>query len=191
MARQYFNSTLADSLITPQSAVSPATSLTAIFSAAQCLKFLSLPYGQNAPSPGQVFHFTCGGLVTTPASGTVIFSIYHGSTTGGTLIATSDTITMPVSATAGYFRLEGDLVYRTISEVATTSTCWYNGWSILSGPSGGTILPVIALMSSNAAVSVDTTGTTANSFGSICVAVTPSVTASTWTPEIAYSSSMN
>jgi hypothetical protein len=196
MARQYYVSPLADSLITPITAVSPGTTPTFIFSITQANKFLALPYGQSAPSPGQIFKCRAGGLVTTPASGTLIFSCYHGpgssATAGGTLIGTSPTITMPVSATAGYFNLEGDLIYRTISEIATTSTCWFNGHVHVCGPSGGTIPVVDYIISSNAVVSVDTTGTgTAGTYGSLNFFVTASITGSSWTPEYAYIYSIN
>jgi hypothetical protein len=195
MARQYFDSTLADSLIVPQSAVSPGTTPTFIFSQAQANKYLPLPYGQNAPSPGQIFHVTAGGLITTPGSGTLIVSVYHGpgtsATGGGTNIGTSETITMPVSATAGFWRLDGDLIYRAISETATTSTCWFNGEFKCGGPNGGTIAPVTLLISSAAAVSVDTTGGTAGAFGALNVFVTPSVTGSSFTPEFAFIRSLS
>jgi hypothetical protein len=189
--RQYFTGALADSLIVPQSAVSPGTTATSIFSIAQANKYLPLPYGQNAPSPGQMFKIVCGGLCTTAASGTLVFSVYHGpgsSTTAfGTLIATSPTLTGPVSVTAGYWRLDGDLIYRSISETATTSTCWFNGILLIVGPSGGTIVDVTWLISSNAAVSVDTTGGGgAAFFGALNIVVTDTTTGSTWTPEFAY-----
>jgi hypothetical protein len=194
--RQYYTSPLTDSLVTPQSAVSPGTTATSILTIAQANKFLQLPYGQNAPFPGQIFRFVLGGLVTTPSSGTVIIAAYHGpgtSTTAfGTLIGTSETVTMPVSATAGYWRLEGDLIYRTVSEVATTSTCWVNADFKLGGPSGGTIALVHGLISSNAAVSVDTTGTgSAGTFGALNFAATPSVTGSSFTTEFAFIESLN
>ena len=194
--RQYFNSPLADSLIVPQAAVSPGTTATSIFSIAQANKYLPMPYGQNAPSPGQIFRFVAGGLMTTPASGTAIISAYQGpgttTTAFGTLIGTSETMTMPVSATAGYWRLEGDIIYRAISEVATTSTCWINAFFKFGGPSGGAIAPVHGLISSNAAVSVDTTGTgAAGTFGALNFSVTPSVTGSTWTPQFAFIQSLN
>lgn len=196
MSRQYFDSMLADSLIAPISAVSPGTTPTFIFSQTQANKFLPLPFGQNAPSPGQVFHVTAGGLLTTPSSGTLIVSVFHGpgtsATAGGTNIGTSETITMPVSATAGYWRLDGDLIYRAISEVATSSTCWFSGEFKCGGPSGGSIAPVTLLISSNAAVSVDTTGAgSAGIFGALNVFVTPSITGSSFTPQFAFVRSYN
>jgi hypothetical protein len=194
--RQYFVGPLADSLIVPQAAVSPGTTNTSIFSIAQSNKYLPLPFGQNAPSPGSIYRVTMGGLLTTPSSGTIIVGVYHGpgttTTAFGTLIGTSETLTPTASMTAGYWRLEGELIYRAISETATTSTVWFSGRFMCGGPSGGALAVTHALVSSNAAVSVDTTGTgSAGTFGSLNVAITPSVTGSTWTPEFAFVEGLN
>lgn len=196
MARQYFVAGLADSLISPIGAVSPATTPTSLFSVAQANKFLPLPYGQNAPSPGQIFRIVCGGLMTT-TTGTLIIAVYHGpgttATAFGTLIATSNTFTPTASITAGYWRLEGTLIYRAISEVTNSSTVWFAAGFDCVGPSGGSLADVSTIISSNAAVStVDTTGSgTAGTFGALNVAVTPSVTGSTWTPQYAFMQSIN
>jgi hypothetical protein len=135
--RQYFVGPLADSLIVPQSAVSPGTTATSIFSIAQANKYLALPYGQNAPSPGSIFRVTMGGLCTTVA-GTNTFTVYHGpgttTTAFGTALAASSALTT-VAATAGNWRLEGNLIYRSVSEVATTSTVWFSGLLVINGPS--------------------------------------------------------
>jgi hypothetical protein len=190
MARQYFETILSDSLIVPAAAVSPATSLTSLFSAAQANKYLPLPYGQNAPSPGQIFRVTCGGLFTSVA-GTFIFTIYHGTGTGGTLLATSATVT-GLAYTAGSFRFEGDLIYRSVSETATTSTAWLAGVMVLAPPSGNTNASITIGLTSAAAVSVDTTGTgSAGTFGAMTIGVTPGTTGSTFTPEYAFIRSMN
>jgi hypothetical protein len=192
--RQYFVGPLADSLIVPQSAVSPGTTATSIFSIAQANKYLALPYGQNAPSPGSIFRVTMGGLCTTVA-GTNTFTVYHGpgttTTAFGTALAASSALTT-VAATAGNWRLEGNLIYRSVSEVATTSTVWFSGLLVINGPSSGTVAPVIGLIQSTTAVSVDTTGTgSAGTFGALNIAVLDSVTASTWTPEYAFIEGLN
>jgi hypothetical protein len=192
--RQYFVGPLADSLIVPQSAVSPGTTATSIFSIAQANKYLALPYGQNAPSPGSIFRVTMGGLCTTVA-GTNTFTVYHGpgttTTAFGTALAASSALTT-VAATAGNWRLEGNLIYRSVSEVATTSTVWFSGLLVINGSSSGTVAPVIGLIQSTAAVSVDTTGTgSAGTFGALNIAVLDSVTASTWTPEYAFIEGLN
>ena len=191
---QTFESPLAGCLITPQSAVSPGTTATSLFAINQANKFLPLPYGQNAPVPGSIFRVTCGGLCTTVA-GTNKFTVYHGpgtSTTAfGTALAASSALTT-VAATAGNWLLEGILVYRTISEIATTSTAWFCGRVDINGPSSGTVAQVTGTIQSTAAVSVDTTGTgSAGTFGALNIAVVESVTASTWTPEFAFMEQLN
>jgi hypothetical protein len=193
--RQYFRGALNDALIVPQSAVSPGTTATSIFSIQQANKYLQLPYGPNAPSPGQVFRVKAGGLLTTPSSGTLIIAAYHGpgstTTAFGTLIATSATFTPTASMTAGYWILDGQLIYRSISELLTTSTCWFCGEFKCCGPSGGSLATTQTLLQSNAAVSVDTTGLGANLFGALNFAVTPSVTGSSFTPEWAFTEAVN
>lgn len=184
MARQYFTGPLADSLIVPITAVSPGTTATSLFSLTQSTKYLPLPFGQNAPSPGSIFRMAFGGLCTT-VPGTNTFTVAHGpgssSTAFGTALAASSALTT-VAATAGNWTVEGILVYRTISEVASSSTAWFSGKIIINGPSSGTVTPVIGLIQSTGAVTVDTTGA-ANVSGSINMSVLESVTASTWTPE--------
>jgi hypothetical protein len=200
MARQYFESPLADSLVAPVSAVSPATTATFLLSngasglIGQSAKFLPLPYGQGAPSPGQIFHICVGGLFTSVA-GTFIFNVYHGSgasaTTGGTALGASQTVT-GLAYTAGFFRIEGDLIYRSISELATASTCWFNGTVITGGPAANTNACQTYALGTTAAVNVDTTGGgTAGTYGAMNIFVTPGTTGSSFTTEYAYIKSVN
>ena len=192
MSRQFYESPLQNGLLIPVAAVSPGTTNTVLLTTNQANLYWGLPFGPNAPSPGQMFRFRIGGLVTTPASGTTIFTLYHGTTTAGTSIAVSETLTLTASITAGYWCCEGDIIYRTISEVSTTSTCWAHGTITVGGPSGGSLAVVIGLLSSNAAVSVDTSGTAAAAlFGALNLSVTPSVTGQSWTTEFAYIQSLN
>jgi len=202
MARQYFHQLLGDSLISPVSAVSPATTATFLLSngatglIGQSAKFLPLPYGQNAPSPGQVFHLCVGGLFTSVA-GTFIFNVYHGSgqgattTTGGVALGASQTVT-PTAYTAGFFRIEGDLIYRSISELATSSTCWFNGTVITGGPAANTNACQVYTLGSASVATVDTTGGgTAGGYGAMNILVTPGTTGSSFTPEYAYMYALN
>jgi hypothetical protein len=193
--RQYFDSPLADGLIVPVSAVSPGAASISLLSISQANKYLPLPYGQNAPSPGQVFKITVGGLCTTVA-GTNTFTVYHGpgssTTSFGLALAASSALTT-VAATAGNWLIEGILTYRAISELVSASTVWFAGKVIINGPSSGTVAPVIGLIQSTAAVTTaDTTGTAAAGlFGSLNIAVAESVTASTWTTEFGFIESLN
>jgi hypothetical protein len=202
MSRQYFHQLLGDSLVSPVSAVSPGTTATFLLSngasglIGQSAKFLPLPYGQNAPSPGSVFHICVGGLFTSVA-GTFIFNVYHGSgqaattTTGGVALGASQTIT-PTAYTAGFFRIEGDLIYRSISELATSSTCWFNGTVITGGPAANTNASQVYTLGSASVATVDTTGLgTAGGFGAMNILVTPGTTGSTFTTEYAYIYGMN
>src|SRR5208282_3066300 len=202
MGRQYFHSLLGDSLITPVSAVSPGTTATFLLSngttglTGQSAKFWPLPYGQNAPSPGQVFHIKMGGLFTSVA-GTFIFNVYHGSgegattTTGGVALGASATVTS-TAYTAGFFRVEGDLIYRSISELATASTCWFHGTVVTGGPGANTNASQVNSMGSASAATVDTTGAgTAGGYGAMNVLVTPGTTGSSFTTEYAYIYGLN
>jgi hypothetical protein len=202
MSRQYFHQLLGDSLVNPVSAVSPGTTATFLLSngasglIGQSAKFLPLPYGQNAPSPGSVFHICVGGLFTSVA-GTFIFNVYHGSgqgattTTGGVALGASQTIT-PTAYTAGFFRIEGDLIYRSISELATASTCWFNGTVVTGGPAANTNASQVYTLGSASVATVDTTGLgTAGGFGAMNILVTPGTTGSTFTTEYAYIYGMN
>jgi hypothetical protein len=195
MARQYFNSLLNDPLISPVSAVSPGTTATFLLSngttglTGQSPTYMPLPYGQNRPGTGQLFHFCLGGLFTSVA-GTFIFNVYHGSgtssTAGGTALGASQTLT-PSAFTAGYFRLEGDLIYRSISELATSSTVWCAWTCVIGGPPANTTAAVVFIGGTASAVSVDTTGQgSAGTYGALNVLVTPGTTGSSFTPEYAY-----
>jgi hypothetical protein len=187
MARQYFTGPLTDALIVPQAAVSPGTTATSLLTVSQANKYLPLPYGQNAPSPGSIFRVKLGGLCTTVA-GTNTFTVYHGPgttpTAFGLALAASSALTT-VAATAGNWELEGLLIYRAISELVSASTVWFSGRIIINGPSSGTVSPVIGLIQSTAAVAtVDTTGTAAAGlFGALNIAILDSVTGSSWTTE--------
>lgn len=200
--RQYFVSPLADSLISPVSAVSPATTATFLLSngttglTGQSAKFWPLPYGQNAPSPGQIFHIKMGGLFTSVA-GTFIFNVYHGSgqgattTTGAVALGASQTITS-TAYSGGFFRIEGGLIYRTVSELATSSTCWFHGTVITGGPAANTTACQAYSLGSASAATVDTTGAgTAGGYGAMNVLVTPGTTGSSFTVEYAYLYSLN
>lgn len=200
--RQYFESPLSDSLITPAAAVTPLAASSYLLTngasglIGQSAKFLPLPYGQSAPSPGQIFHILVGGLFTSVA-GSFIFNVTHGSGTSATTLApgialgASQTIT-PAAFTAGFFRIEGDLIYRSISELATASTCWFAGTVTTGGPAANTTACQVYTVGSAAAVNVDTTGGgVAGAFGAVNIFVTAGLTGSSFTTEYAYIKSVN
>src|SRR5437879_3023661 len=115
MSRQYFNSQSADSSIVAIP-LTPTTTKTFLFSQAQANQFFPLPYGQGAPFAGQVFRFSMGGIIVTPATGTLIIDPVHGNgasaTTGGTDMGASPAQTVTASLASIPWRIEGEIVYR-------------------------------------------------------------------------------
>jgi hypothetical protein len=163
MARQYFNSQLADSSIVAAS-ITPGTTKTFLFTAARANQFFPLPagLGVSAPFAGQIFRFAAGGLITTPATGTLIIEATHGpgssSTAGGTGLGPSPAQTVTASLTSIPWRIEGELIYRTIASSSLGSTAWLTGVFMSQGTlataGGGWVVP----FGSTAAVAVDTSG---------------------------------
>ena len=191
MSRQYFNSTSADSLIVTASTGS-ITALTGIFTPAQANQAFPIGYGQAAPFAGQVYRFSAGGTLTTGLAGTIVITPFFGpgtaqvGVTGGVNLGASAAQNYIPSLTNVPWRMEGELVFRTISAVATTSTAWLSGmfWSQGAIATAGSLMGVA--FGSTAAVSVDTTGTgAAGSFGALNFGITFSVAS---TAQAAYTS---
>lgn len=193
--RQYFDAPLADPLIVPAVAVSPGTVATSLLTVAQANKYLPLPYGQNAPSPGSAFKVRIGGICVT-VSGIVYFVMSHGPgvspTAFGTPIAAEGAGTQTPVAASGNWLLDGILIYRSISEIAGQSTCWFQGF-ITINPISSPLVPVEHLViQSGAAVSVDTTGNGASgTFGALNVSIIDSASGSSWTTEFAFIEQIN
>jgi hypothetical protein len=182
MARQYFNSSVADSIIV-ESSVTPTTTPTSIFTPyTMCNQAFPVGYGLAAPFAGQVYEFTCGGIVTTPATGTLVITPYMGqgasatSFTGAVSLGASAAQTVTASLSGVPWIMYGNLIFRSISSAATSSVCWLSGsfetQGTLATAGGGMGI----VLGSTAAVSVDTTGTVANSYGCLTFVVTFSVT---------------
>ena len=183
MARQYFNSTSADSSIVAAS-ITPTTTKTFIFTNAQANQFFPVGFGQAAPFAGQIYKFAFGGLITTPATGTLIIDPVHGNgsstTAGGTDMGASPAQTVTASLTNIPYIVEGYLAYRSISAVSTTSTAWLTGAFHSQGTLATAGLGWVIPFGSTAAVSVDTTGTAAAGlWGALNFYVTFSVTGAT------------
>lgn len=195
MARQYFNATLADSIIVAAS-ITPTTTKTFILTQAQSNQCFPVGYGQAAPFAGQVYRFAAGGIITTPASGTLTIDPVHGNgasaTTGGTDMGASAAQTVVASLTSQPWRMEGELVYRTISAVSTTSTAWLAGCFTMQGTLATAGSGTSIVFGSTAAVSVDTTGTgTAGVYGALNFYVTFSATGGTFVVEYTSMQSLN
>ncbi len=200
MARQYFGAQSADSLIVASS-FTPTTTKEAILSFNAANQCFPLPFGVNSgPFAGQVFHFTAGGIWTTPGSGTLTIDPFHGPGTaalgsvmaGGTSMGISPAQSVAAVATNIPWILDGYLVYRLISNVATTSTAWLTGmWhtqGTLATAGSGCTIP----FGSTAVVSVDTTGSgTLGTYGALNFAFTFSVSGATVVTEWTSMQSLN
>lgn len=182
MSRQYFNGQLADSLVAALS-TTPTTTKTALFTNVQANLYLPVPFGASAPSVGQVFRFALGGILTTPATGTLVIDPTYGSntttTTFGTDMGASAAQTVTASLSNAPWRMQGELVFRSISATASASTAWLTGVF----QSQGTLATAGAgwgmAFGSTAAVTIDTTGTVTTASQNLNFAVTFSVTGAT------------
>jgi hypothetical protein len=197
MARQYFNSQSADSLIVASS-VAPTTVQTSIFSTFNwCNQAFPIGNGQNSPFAGQVYRFACGGIITTPATGTLIITPFYGpgasatSFTGAVSMGPSPAQTVTASLASQPWMMDGYLTFRSISSAASASTAWLTGTfrsqGTLATAGGGWTIP----FGSTAAVTVDTSGTVSNASGCLTFAVTFSVTGATIVTEWTSMQSLN
>jgi hypothetical protein len=196
MAKQNFDSNLADSLIVSQS-ITPTTTKTFLLTQGQANQNLPLPYGTgiSAPYAGQMFQIILGGLVTTAATGTLIIDPTHGpgtsTTAGGTSMGASPAQTVTASLSTKPWRIEGELIYRVPSGLATTTTAWFNGTFVSQGTlataGSGWSIPM-----GGVSTSVDTSGLgTAGTFGAFNFYVTFSITGATITVEYSSIRSLN
>jgi hypothetical protein len=179
MARQYFNGQSSDSLIV-QASTGSITTITNIFSQAQAEQAFPVPYGiGGSPFAGQIFKFTFGGVCTTGLTGTMVITpFFGGGGTGvGVNMGASGAQTYTASQTNIPFMVEGYLIFRTISMVATTSTAWLTGmWTSVGAIATAGSAWVQTFGSTTAAISVDTSGlATAHTFGALNFSITLSV----------------
>jgi hypothetical protein len=180
--RQYFEGALADSAIVAAS-ITPATTKTFLFTQAQANQFFPIGFGQSAPFAGQIYHFSMGGLITTPATGTLIIDPVFGpgtsTTAGGTDMGASPAQTVTASLSNIPWAMDGYIAFRSISAAASSSTAWLTGTfrsqGTLATAGGGWTIP----FGSTAAVTVDTLGTASGAFGCLNFYFTFSVTGAT------------
>src|SRR5208283_4476123 len=150
-----------------------------------CNQAFPVGYGLSAPFAGQIYRFACGGIITTPATGTLVITPYMGqgasatSFTGAVSLGASPAQTVTASLSSIPWRMEGELIFRSVSYTATSSTCWLTGVFMSQGTLATAGLGWVIPFGSTAAVSVDTSGTVANSYGSLTFVVTFSVTGAT------------
>lgn len=80
------------------------------------------PIFANEPKAGKIFTVKAGGILSTGASGTLILVPQYG-VLGGTTLGTSQTVTVPINMANVPWRLEFDLVFRTIGAAGANSSC--------------------------------------------------------------------
>jgi hypothetical protein len=80
------------------------------------------PIFANDPKAGKIYTIKAGGILSTGASGTLIIVPQYG-VLGGTTLGTSVTQTVPINLTNVAWKLEFDLVFRTIGPAGANSTC--------------------------------------------------------------------
>lgn len=78
--------------------------------------------GANEPKAGRIYSVKAGGILSTGASGTLILIPQYGAL-GGVTLGTSQTVTVPINMTGVAWRLEMDVVFRTIGAAGANSTC--------------------------------------------------------------------
>jgi len=114
MARQYFqDGPYIDPQVVNGSAL-VSTSIEALWVAATFT-----PIFANDPKAGKIYVVKAGGILSTGASGTLIISPLYGATTLGV----SQTVTVPINMTNVAWRLEFEIIFRTIGGAGANSTC--------------------------------------------------------------------
>jgi hypothetical protein len=117
MGRQLFQD---GPYIDPQ--VASGTALVSTSAEALWIGATFTPIFANDPKAGKIYTIKAGGILSTGASGTLILIPQYG-VLGGTTLGTSQTVTVPINMTNVPWRLEFDLVFRTIGAAGANSTC--------------------------------------------------------------------
>ena len=112
------------------------------------------PIFANDPKAGKIYCVRAGGILSTGASGTLILIPQYG-VLGGTTLGTSQTVTVPINMASVAWRLEFDLIFRTIGAAGPNSTAIGTGFFVTapftSAPAAG-ISCVIPFGGTSAAV---------------------------------------
>jgi hypothetical protein len=102
--------------------VTNGTALVATTAEALWLASQFTPIFANDPKAGKIYTIKAGGILSTGASGTLIITPQYGAI-GGTTLGSSVTQTVPINLTNVPWKLEFDLVFRTIGAAGANSTC--------------------------------------------------------------------
>jgi hypothetical protein len=167
VTRQYF----ADVLVDPQPVAYPTITAT---TETVLVPTLFTPIPALEPRAGKVYRFECGGTVTTGASGTMIITPRFGTVIGGVALGASPTQTVVPSITLAPFYLTYTLVFRSIGQAGTNSTCVGTGYWTSNGAVATASSETACTIGSTASVAVDTTIASALWMG-VTFSIAPSI----------------
>lgn len=102
--------------------LSNLTALVATTAEALWLAAQFTPIFAGDPKAGKIYTIKAGGILSTGASGTLILTPQYG-VLGGTTLGSSVTQTVPINLTNVPWKLEFDLIFRTIGAPGANSTC--------------------------------------------------------------------
>jgi len=167
MTRQYY----ADLLQDPQPANLPTITAT---SETVLVPTLFTPIPAFEPRAGKVYRLEVGGTCTTGTAGTLLLTPRFGTVIGGVALGASPTQNYVPSITLAPFYFCYTLVFRSIGQAGTNSTCvgsgyWHSNGAVATASSGTDVY-----CGSTASVSVDTTIAQALWIG-VTFSVAPSV----------------
>lgn len=145
MSRQYFQDVIIDPPTANLSAVT-ATVETGLWNVAQ---FSPIHAFDAYKGVGKIYKLSAGGIYSTSTSGTLTITPRIGTTTSGITLGASVAQTVPVSLTNEAWRMEFDLVIRTLGAPGANSTaigtgCFWGGGAAATAasscvvPFGGT-----------------------------------------------------
>ena len=167
MTRQYFPDLLVDPSGTAFATIT-ATSETVL------VPTLWTPIPAFEPRAGKVYQLRVGGTCTTGTAGTLIITPRFGTVIGGVALGASPTQNYVPSITLAPFVFTYTLVFRTIGQAGTNSTCVGSGAWASNGAVATAASATDVVCGSTASVSVDTSIASALWIG-VTFSVAPSV----------------
>ena len=181
MSRQYFSDFPNEPLAVANAAVTPGTSLTALFGNTSQI---AIPAADVRP--GKVWRLSAGGIYTSPGSTTtLVVTPYWGTTTGGVSLGASIAITLVTSVTAQAWWLQGLLMCRAVGLSGASSTFIAQGEFMGQGVAGTASSGVQISFGGTQSAVCDPTA------GGFQIGITPNVTGSSFTPQIVLLQSLN
>lgn len=135
---------------------------TAVTGTSEVAMFPVTQYAGFAPNQlraGQVWHLTLFGIMTTAGAsqGNITITPRYGTTTGGTALGASAATALVASASSVPWRLEYDLIVRSIGNAGTNSNVVGNGFFTTTPAAIAASTGQMVMFGSTANVAIDTT----------------------------------